>query len=234
VTRQSNERAGRSGQRRRTRGAIVAAAAQLLAKGANPSVAEIAEAAEVSRRTVYLYFPTLEQLFIDATLATIDATKTVEAALSEGDDDGDVEARVERMARAIQRNAVDTEQQGRALMRLTANRAPGDGANGVPPRGYRRVEWIERALAPLRAKLDAARFERLVSALAMIIGWEALIVQRDIRALTLDEAEDLSAWAARALVRATLEELPPDKPTRASHSTARNAKRPNDESRERR
>ena len=56
------------------------------------------------------------------------------------------------------------------------------------------------------ATLSAPAFERLVSSLAMVIGREALIVERDIRALSLDEAEEVSAWAARALVRASLAE----------------------------
>jgi hypothetical protein len=67
------------------------------------------------------------------------------------------------------------------------------------------VEWIERALAPARGRLGKRRFERLVSALAMVIGWEALIVARDVRGLSQKEAEDASAWAARALVHAALE-----------------------------
>ena len=104
--------AGPSGKRRRTRSAIVAAAAELLARGATPSVAEVAEAAEVSRRTVYMYFPTLEQLLIDATLETI-ARKTAgspdRSADRDGDSDDDVEVRVERMARWVQRMSADTE-----------------------------------------------------------------------------------------------------------------------------
>src|ERR1051325_3197559 len=61
--------AGRPAQRLRTRKAIVAAAADLLARGATPSVGAVASAAEVSRRTGYMYFPPLEQLLIDASLA---------------------------------------------------------------------------------------------------------------------------------------------------------------------
>ena len=43
---------GRARQRRRTRAAIVQAAAELLRSGAEPSVGEIADPADVSRRTV--------------------------------------------------------------------------------------------------------------------------------------------------------------------------------------
>src|SRR4051812_40614347 len=101
-----------SALRRRTRKAIVAATAELLAQGRAPSVTEVADAAEVSRRTVYLYFPTLEQLLIDAALVSI-TRDTVDAALDAVADSDDVEARVDAMARAVHRLFVSTEQQGR-------------------------------------------------------------------------------------------------------------------------
>jgi hypothetical protein len=43
------------------------------------------------------------------------------------------------------------------------------------------VAWIERALEPLRPQLDPPAFERLVSALAMVVGWDALILLQDLR-----------------------------------------------------
>lgn len=201
----AGEDQGRIAQRRRTRKAIVAAAAELLAQGATPSVAEVAAAADVSRRTVYMYFPTIEQLLVDAALLSLTQT-TVAPVLDAMDRESDVEQRVEMMTRAVQGNFVSSESQGRTLLRLTVDPGQVERVPERPLRGYRRVEWIERALAPLRDRIDDARFERLVSALAMVIGWESLIVARDIRALTVEDAEDVSAWAARALVHATLEE----------------------------
>jgi hypothetical protein len=81
-------------------------------------------------------------------------------------------------------------------------------------------------LAPLRPRLDRKRFERLVSALVMVLGWEALIVERDIRGLNLDEAEDASAWAARALVAAAIAEIDVAKPARAAVERGSTKKRP--------
>jgi AcrR family transcriptional regulator len=215
---------GRAAQRRRTRGAIVAAATELLARGRTPTVAEVADAAEVSRRTVYMYFPTLEQLLVDAALGSV-ARETVDATLEAAESDDDAEARVEAMARAVQRLSASTEQQGRTLLRLTADAGRAAQAPPYPPRGYRRVEWIERALAPLRERLTARRFERLVSALSMVVGWEALIVERDVRGLSVDEAEDVSAWAARALVRAALPEARAATPRRTATTAARRTAR---------
>jgi hypothetical protein len=87
---------------------------------------------------------------------------------------------------------------------VTVDNPPAEA--GVPRRGHRRIGWIEQALAPLRATLDDASFERLVSGLAMVVGWEALIVLEDIRGLDLPERTETSLWAARALIRAALED----------------------------
>ena len=204
-TRRKDPEHGRVAQKRRTRKAIIAAATELLAQGKTPSLNEVAAAADVSRRTVYMYFPTVDQLLLDATLGSM-TRNTVEAALDSISGIKDIRKRVDVMTRAVQQDFAATEQQGRTLLRLTVDVAPRSRPPGQPLRGYRRIEWIERALEPLAGKVDRKRFQRLVSALAMVIGWESLIVARDIRALSLKEAEDVSAWAARALVDATLAE----------------------------
>src|SRR6059058_4946303 len=88
---------GRVKQKRRTRAAIVAAAAELLRAGHTPSVNEVADAADVSRRTVYQYFPTLEQLLLDATLGLLSQRAVDEAIEGADTRGGDVEERVGAM-----------------------------------------------------------------------------------------------------------------------------------------
>src|ERR1051326_6240514 len=197
----------RTAQRRRTRKAIVDAAAALIAGGATPSVTDIATVADVSRRTVYLYFPTLEQLLLDATLGLLTQSAVDQALQPAGDQVGDVDAALGRAIRALGELMADTLPPGRSLIKLTVDRpAESDAAAAadMPRRGYRRVEWIERAIAPLRGRLSAEAFERLVSALAMVIGWEAFIVLADVRGLSRAEQIEVATWSARALVRAAL------------------------------
>lgn len=203
----ASEETGRFRQRRRTRAAIVAAAAELLKSGVTPSVNEVADAADVSRRTVYLYFPTLEQLLLDATLGLLSQTAVDEAIDAAGARaEGDAAARVAAMIEAFSAMSSETLPLGRSLIRLTVGGGDDDADASSPRRGYRRVEWIERALAPLRDELDDAAFERLVSAMAMVVGWEALIVLHDLRGLSAREQMATSMWAANALIRAALDD----------------------------
>jgi AcrR family transcriptional regulator len=193
---------GRYRQRRRTRDGIVTATAALLEAGESPSVNEIADAADVSRRTVYQYFPTLEQLLIDATLFRL-SQAAVDEAIDAAGADGDPSERVAAMIRALAAMSAETLPLGRALIRLTTDAPRPDGQ---PRRGFRRVGWIERALDPIRPRLSPAEFERLVSALAMVVGWEALIVLGDVRGLSEQEQLDTALWTARTLIRAALDE----------------------------
>jgi len=197
---------GRPAQRRRTRKAIVDAAMALLAQGKSPSVADVAAAADVSRRTVYLHFPTFEQLLVDATVGAL-AQAPVDRAVAPAAEDEAVESRVERMVRTLHDMPPEVERLGRRLIRLTVEDGAHPSRDAVPRRGYRRIEWIESALAPWRARIGPARWRRLVSALAMVVGWEAMIVQRDVCGLSAKDGEELSVWAADALLQATLRDM---------------------------
>lgn len=210
---------GRVAQRRRTRKAIVDAATRLLAGGADPSVADIAAEADVSRRTVYLYFPSLDQLITDATLGAM-ATAGYGAALDFDRYGDDVHERVDALIRTLLDMSDEALPLGRRLLRLTVDSASGTSEPGVARRGYRRVDWIERAVGPLRERLSTEQFERLVSALAVVIGWEAMIVLRDTRNISSTVERRVTTWTARALLDAMLAEAASGRPERGPRSRA--------------
>jgi AcrR family transcriptional regulator len=197
---------GRDRQKRRTRTALLAAAARLVAERKHPSVAEVAEAADISRRSAYRYFPTQEQMLVEATLEAL--RPRIAGAITADRLDGTsdrVEARLDRTVRVVQRETVASEPLLRSMIRLTVEGAgAGDPAPPRPRRGYRRIHWIELALGPARTELGARKHRRLVSALALCVGIEALLVLRDICGLTVEEAEAVSRWAARSLLDASL------------------------------
>lgn len=192
--------AGRAAQRRRTRAAIVAATRELVAQGKTPSIDEIAAAADVSRRTIYMYFPTVDQLLLDATVALL-SEATVDRVLDPDQHGDDVIARTDALAKTLVDLAPETLPLGRKIIRLTVDASPAEDGER---RGYRRIEWIERAVEPLRDRVTAKEYERLVSALSLILGWEAMVVLRDVRGLDAKREEDVIRWASRVLVEATL------------------------------
>ena len=195
---------GRAAQRRRTRRAIVEATSRLLAAGADPSINEIAAAADVSRRTIYTYFPTLDQLLLDAALGAMNLD--VEAAIDEAGEP-DARARIATLIALLSDGMAGSLPLGRKLIKLTVD-APPSGPE--PRRGYRRIGWIEQALEPVRPRLGPDRFEQLVSALAVVIGWEAFVVLFDVRGLTAGQAREILTGAALTLLDAALAQAAPD------------------------
>ena len=163
-------------------------------------MAEIADAAAVSRRTVYMYFPTLEQLLADATLG-VASQNTIDPIVNQPDSNDPV-TRVEQLSHAMNIHSAETMHLGRALIRMTVEGQ--DPAAGGPRRGYRRVQWVEQALAPAREKLTRKQFDRLVSAVCVLIGWEPMIVLKDVRGLEHKEADKVLTFAVRAVVEKAL------------------------------
>lgn len=199
---------GRFKQRARTKTWLLQAAGKLLLSGRVPSVSEVADAAEVSRRTAYRYFPTQEQLLAESAL---EALRPMVLESFEGAP-GDAEQRVELLARAVQRLAYQYEGALQTILKLSLERRLGaeKQAPVVPGarRGVRRISWIETALDPVRKRLGDRKFQRLVSALSMVIGIEAVLVLRDIRGLSQEESIETSVWAARELLKAALNSRP--------------------------
>jgi AcrR family transcriptional regulator len=200
-----SETSGRVAQRRRTRQAIVEATKRLLADGHTPSIDEVATAADVSRRTIYMYFPTLDQLLVDATSAQL-TERTIGPMLSDEALGEDVRDRVDAFAGALTELAAEGLPLARRMLRLTVDAPLPETSTR---RGYRRVEWITTVLEPVRDRLTAEQFDRLHAALTVVLGWEAMIVLRDTLGLDEDAEQRVLRWAAQALVDTALAESPP-------------------------
>jgi AcrR family transcriptional regulator len=195
---------GRVNQKLRTRHSILVSAAALVADGRTPTVTDAADAAQVSRRTAYRYFPTQEKLLTEAALEGLRGP--MEAILADapsGSDAHDVELRLAVLIEQMQSMAVRNESLLRTMIHQTVlERSPA----AMPRRGTRRIDWIEAALKPLAKRIPAKAYARLVSGLALCGGIEALLVLRDICGLSEVEAIEVSRWAAQALLKQTLNE----------------------------
>lgn len=187
---------GRANQKRRTRKALLDAAAELARGGGKPSLDEIAEAALISRATAYRYFPSVEALMAEAALDV--AAPDPDALFP--DDGGDPASRLIKADKALDAmiNANETALRAMLARSLTARDAKGD----APRRQNRRSQLIEKALEPSRRDFSAADFRMLKRALALILGTEAKIVFGDVLEISDEEARAVKNWTIRNLVLA--------------------------------
>ena len=194
---------GRVAQRARTRRAILHSARRLLERGEKPGFDEVAADAGVSRATAYRYFPGLEALLDEA---AVDALVPEPEDLFGKDAPEDVGARLELVDETFDRVARTREPALRLMLSRILERSAMGDTGEEPLRQNRRVPMLELALAPLDGSLDRARRERLINALAMVIGTEGLIALSDVVGLDEDESRAVRRWAIEALLTAALRE----------------------------
>ena len=195
---------GRINQRHRTRKDLLAAAARLLRAGKSPDIDAVAAEAMVSRATAYRYFPSIDDLLVEAPL---DGVMPEPDEIFAGDTSTDPVARIEKAEAAMHAMCYRNEMQLRAMLAASLGRAARQTAdNGIPVRQNRRTALIEAALAPARGRFDNSTYRTLVAALAMVLGTESMIVFADVLRLDAKTARRTKSWAARALVEAALKQ----------------------------
>lgn len=190
-----------SNQELRTRKDLLLAASRLMKQGRTPTMDEVAAEALVSRATAYRHFPKIEVLLVEAPL---DAAVADPRTLFADDPSDDVEERVDRAEASLHEMIYQNETQLRILLANSIRRDLTD--DSIPARQNRRLPLIEAALAPARARLPEADYERLCAALALVFGAESMIVFRDVLGVDPDTARTIKSWAVRALVRAALQD----------------------------
>src|SRR5271170_769668 len=146
------EESGRVNQKRRTRAAIVATARAMLDRGETPTVAQVAEEAQMTRTTVYRYFPNQESLLVELAIS-VGADEDFAELLSRPLDNTTPQARVLEIVDELNRFIAANEMLYRTAQRhyldtwLAAERA-GQG-RGRQVREGRRLRWISTSLAAL-------------------------------------------------------------------------------------
>jgi AcrR family transcriptional regulator len=191
------EQSGRTQQKSRTRKELIAAARDLVAlHGTAPTVEEAAAAASVSRTTAYRYFPNQRSLLVAA------HPETESVTLVPLDAGADPEDRLLVTVKAFIQMVIETEQQHRTMLRLSleTDTPPGD----LPLRKGRAIGWFEEALAPLQGRLTKSGIHKLAVAVRSAVGIESLVWLTDVAGLTREEAAELMAWSARAMLHQAL------------------------------
>lgn len=195
------QNAGRTGQKRRTFEALVAAARDAVAAGEAPTVDNVATAAGVARSTAYRYFQSQHDLLAAA------HPETARQSLLPNDAPADPAGRLDAVVLEFTRLIVATEAQQRTMLRLSLERRP--VASALPLRQGRAIAWIQEALSPLKDRFSTAEIHVLALAVRSAIGIEALVWLTDIGGLSRDEAIESMRWSAQALLQQALVAGPP-------------------------
>ena len=179
------------------------AAGAFLARGQKPSLDEIAAEARVSRATAYRYFPGLDALLSEA---AVDLLVPEPGALFDARAPGDPFERLALVDETFDKACREQEVPLRLMLARVLERSVGRAADEPPLRQNRRGPLLERALAPLEPRLGRVRFDRLVQALAMVVGTEGFLALNDVVGLDRQQAQAVRRWAIDALVAAALSE----------------------------
>ncbi|HEY9066790.1 MAG TPA: TetR/AcrR family transcriptional regulator [Burkholderiaceae bacterium] len=207
---------GRANQKRRTRQALIDAALALRDEGHNPTFAEVAERALVSRATAYRYFSSVEALVSET--AADRGMKPLERFWQPGDDpvEGIGQAAIE-LTQLLIEDEVGLHVMERSFMTVWLE----SDSRDTSLRPGRRMGYIEPIVDSLKEVLTPAARKRLKQALSMVMGTEAVIAMRDIGRASSEEALAAAAWAARSLVSQALAEATPARRKRGTGNSAR-------------
>jgi AcrR family transcriptional regulator len=173
---------------------MVRTASKMLRNDMSPSVSDVAEAAGVSRSTAYRYFPTQADMLravVAEALGPILQWQEAEATSA---------ALLTSLYRTAFPRLFEHEATFRAALRQSLENNAAEASLG---RGHRR-DLLARTVA--KADLPAAQRPRLLQALSLTFGVEAVVVLKDIWGLDNKAAEEVALWAAQALLEAALKE----------------------------
>lgn len=196
-----NETNARDNQRRRTRKDLLQAAARLMKEGHLPTLDEVAEAALVSRATVYRYFSNIEALLAEAPIdvAMPEAETLFRSAVTD-----DPVARMNSVDAAVEDVITANEPALRMLLMHSMQLRLKNGDPASPARQNRRAPLIAAALKPAENLLDPAAADLLAKALALVIGPEAMVAFKDVLQIDEAEARKVRRWMISALIGAAM------------------------------
>ncbi|WP_328871272.1 TetR/AcrR family transcriptional regulator [Streptomyces sp. NBC_00287] len=189
---------GRRNQKLRTRRALIEAAVTLVREGRPVTIADAAEAAQVSVATAYRYFSSPQDLLLET--RTVTRAPELLADLPE-----DPAERLDAMVTRTAELQFADEALWRALLRAALERWDAS-AGDVPTRNRTRLDLTRTALEPLDDTLPPELHRRLTMAVTLVYGMEALVTTRDACGLDAEEAKDVMRWAAGALLEKALRE----------------------------
>jgi TetR/AcrR family transcriptional regulator, regulator of autoinduction and epiphytic fitness len=188
---------GRSMRRRRNRDAVIAALISLIREGdLDPTVAKIADRAEVSHRSIFRYFDDLNDLA--RTAVETEFRNVWPSSIIPDIGEGTLEHRIHRYVETHVRLLQRTHAVGRVARAKSV---------AIPEidRGLRnvlelRVDQVRRHFAPELATMTETDQDSTAVAIALLVGFEGFDLQRRMLNASTDEVIEVWSYGVRKLL----------------------------------
>ncbi|MFT6998091.1 MAG: AcrR family transcriptional regulator [Cryomorphaceae bacterium] len=189
-----NIESGRTKQKLQTRSLIIQTAKKMMDNPQSLTLEEVAKKASVSRATIYRYFPSIDMLFSEAAIHL--DYKTPEE-LNEELTGLTVSDKIRHIQKYYNNFGLQNEVAYRRHLSVVMLEAI---KNNEKLRGGRRVEALKMALEPLKSNMSKADWERLINATALLSGFDALVICKDVCGLDDGDAEKLLEWMIELVI----------------------------------
>ena len=181
---------GRINQKLETRHKILESAKQLVRKGIDFNLEDVANNAEISRATIYRYYPNLEILSYEVGIDI--GTKTPEDII-ENLKDSSLNDMLMGIQNYYNEHAVNNENAFRKYLSAVLTSA------SEKKRGARRNRTLQLAL--MKSDIRPKEKKDLVHLLAILMGIEPLIVAKDVSGLDNKEFKELMSWGMKLVLK---------------------------------
>lgn len=179
---------GRVRQKINTRTKIINAARRLMKTSKDLSLEDVAKEADISRATIYRYFPSLEMLYSESEIRL--HYKSSEKLVDESK--GLIPSeRIRHIQRYYNEFGIKNENAYRRHLSVVMLEAL---KNKGKLRGARRVEVLKQALEPLREQMGQESWTNLINSSALLMGFDALVICKDVCGLDNQASQRLLEW----------------------------------------
>jgi len=192
---QRNIETGRIAQKMKTRQVLLATANAMMLEGKELHIEEVAKEAGVSKATAYRYFSNKDILQQEAFLHKKSEDK--EDLFSNSDKD-DIKARIEILIKYHYNVLTKNEIEFRLYLSAALKDSVQNKLNYS--RAGRRVLLIEEALISLKETKTKTQFNKIVSAISIILGIESITILKDLCGLENKNVLGIWRWMIHKIV----------------------------------
>jgi AcrR family transcriptional regulator len=186
---------GRVNQKLLTRTAILQAAKKLMTRNKKISLEDVADKANVSRATIYRYFPEIELLMTEASL---DVHHLSPDELLEKIRTMPMNKRIFFIQKYYNQLAQDHE----ILFRRYLSAALlASVTSKKKVRGARRIESLKKATVPFKKELTNKQYENLINISSILMGIDSFITAKDVCGLDTDQAKSTLEWGLEMVIK---------------------------------